>query len=51
MTEWQKAGLFKPSVLKAGVTIVEESVVLKTLGDFEVSDENNLRDLIEQVLG
>ncbi len=51
ISEWQKAGLLKPSVVKPVLTTVEESIVLKTLGNLEVSDENNLRNIIQQILG
>lgn len=49
--EWQKAGLLKPSIIKPVFTTVEESIVKKQLGSLEASDENNLRNIIQQILG
>lgn len=49
--EWQKAGLLKPSVVKPVFTTIEERIVIKKLGSLDISDENNLRNIIQQILG
>lgn len=48
---WQKAGLLKTSLIKPVFTTIEESIVIKKLGSLEISDENNLRNIIQQILG
>ena len=47
IVEWQKAGLLKSSVVKPVFTTIEERVVIKKLGNLEISDENNLRNIIQ----
>lgn len=49
--EWDKAGLLKLSVIKPVFTTIEERIVLKKLGSLNVSDETNLRNNIQQILG
>lgn len=49
--EWNKAGLLKPSVIKPVFTTVEEKIIFKKLGSLDVSDETNLRNNIQQILG
>lgn len=49
--EWQQAGLLKPSVVKPVLTTIQETIVIKKLGNLEVSDEQNLRNIIQQILG
>lgn len=49
--EWQAAGLLKSSIIKPIFTTVEESIIIRKLGNLEVSDENNLRNIIQKILG
>ena len=51
IVEWQKAGLLKSSVVKPVFTTIEVRIVIKKLGNLEISDENNLRNIIQQILG
>jgi mRNA interferase MazF len=51
ITEWQKAGLLKTSLIKPVFTTIAESIVIKKLGSLEISDENNLRNIIQQIIG
>lgn len=49
--EWQKAGLLKPSIIKPVFTTVDENIVIKQLGSLEISDKNNLQNIIPKILG
>ena len=49
--DWQAAGLLKPSVIKPIVFTAEKSIVRKTLGKFEERDCNNLKTIIETMIG
>ena len=49
--EWRKARLLKPSVVKPVFTTVEERIIIKKLGSLVISDEINLRNIIQQILG
>lgn len=49
--DWQAAGLLKPSVIKPIVFTAEKSIVRKTLGKFEERDCNNLKIIIETMIG
>ncbi len=49
--DWQNAGLLKTSVIKPVFTTIEQSIIIKKLGSLEITDENNLRNIIQQILG
>ena len=51
LIEWQKAGLLKPSVVKPIFTTVEKKLILRKLGALEIVDENNLRTLLQNLIG
>ena len=51
VTDWQAAGLIKPSVLKPVVTTIEQGLVLRTMGKLSAADLRNLRETIAQVIG
>ena len=51
IVEWQKAGLLKPSVIKPVFTTVEKSLILRQLGNLEVADKENLRTILQTILG
>ena len=48
---WKAAGLLKPSVIKPVVFTAEKSIIRKTLGKLEEKDCNNLKTIIETVIG
>lgn len=45
-----KSRIIKPSVIKPVITTIEERIVIRKLGSLEVSDGNNLRNIIQQTL-
>ncbi|HSK73651.1 MAG TPA: type II toxin-antitoxin system PemK/MazF family toxin [Pyrinomonadaceae bacterium] len=49
--EWRKAGLLKPSVVKPVFTTIEKNLILKRLGNLEDNDKENLKKLLEKILG
>ena len=51
IVEWQKAGLLKPSVIKPVFTTIERNLVLRKLGKLERIDEENLREILQEILG
>src|SRR5947209_1409565 len=40
VTEWKRAGLLKPSVIKPVLTTVEKGLILRTLGQLEAADQS-----------
>lgn len=51
VTEWQKAGLLKPSFIKPIVTTIEKKLVLKRLGRLEQQDRDELQNSLRIMLG
>ena len=51
ITEWKKAGLLKPGIVKPILTTVETTLVLRRLGRLQVSDEKALRRAIQSIVG
>jgi mRNA interferase MazF len=51
ITEWKKAGLLKPGIVKPIVTTVEKKLVLKRLGRLRAIDEKALRRALESIIG
>ena len=51
VTEWRKAGLLMPGVIKPVITTLEKSLVLKKLGRLEQVDLKKLRDGLGVILG
>lgn len=51
VTDWQAAGLIKPSVLKPVFTTIEQGLVLRTMGVPSVADLRTLREVVTQVIG
>ncbi len=49
--DWAHAGLLKPSAVKAVVTTIERTLVLKRLGRFRVEDQQSLRRSIAAIIG
>lgn len=49
--DWQAAGLLKPSVIKPIIFTAEKSIIRKTLGRLEEKDCNNLKVIIDTVIG
>ena len=51
VSQWQAAGLLKPSVLKPVFTTIEQALVQRFMGKLEAADVKTLRGLMAQVLG
>lgn len=51
VTEWKKAGLIKPGVVKPILTTVEKTLILKRLGRLQPFDEKALRQALQSILG
>lgn len=51
VTDWQAAGLIKPSVLKPVFTTIEQGLVVRTMGMLSANDLRTLREVVGQVIG
>ncbi len=51
MVDWQKSGLLKPSVIKPVLTTIEKNLILRRLGNLEDEDKENLRLILQTILG
>ena len=51
ISEWQPAGLLKPSVIKPIVATVEKGLVLKKLGRLNERDRGSLRVAFRNIIG
>ncbi len=49
--DWQAAGLIKPSAIKPVITTVEQSLVIRRLGQLKEPDQVNLRKAIGAIIG
>lgn len=50
VVDWRKAGLLKPSAIKPLIATVEQGIILKKMGQLEVSDRRALQDLLAEIL-
>lgn len=50
VTDWQAAGLVKPSVLKPVFTTIEQDLVVRTMGSLSPTDLHTLRGVIAQAI-
>ena len=51
ISQWQQAGLLKPSVIKPIFTTVEKGLVLKKLGSMSDNDRKELKKAIQTIIG
>jgi len=51
VSDWKKAGLIKPGVVKPILTTVEKKLILKRLGRLQTVDEKALRQALQLILG
>lgn len=51
ISQWQPAGLLKPSVIKPIVATIEKSLVTKKLGRLKKQDRSSLRQSFDKILG
>lgn len=51
ITDWQAAGLLKPSAIKPILTSIEKGLILRKLGRLEEADRQQLREALQKILG
>lgn len=51
ITDWQTAGLLKPSFAKPVLTTIEQSLVMRSMGHLSPQDRQALRNMLSQILG
>ena len=51
VTDWQGAGLLKPSVVKPVIATIERGLVLRQLGRLKPNDQEALARLLKAMLG
>lgn len=51
LTQWEAAGLLKPSVIKPVFTTVEKNLVIKSLGRLHEDDRRALKKALQTILG
>lgn len=49
--DWQTAGLLKPSFVKPILTTIEQTLVIRSMGNLTARDQNSLRQMLKMVLG
>jgi len=50
LEDWRSAGLLKPSAIKAAISTIEQSLVLRKLGKLSLKDMDSLRDTLKHLL-
>ncbi len=51
LQDWQTAGLVKPSVFKPLIATIEQSRIVKTMGQLSAADRESLGKVIQTILG
>ncbi len=51
ITEWEKAGLVKPSVIKPVLATIHKKLILRKRGKLEHPDRETLKVMLDQILG
>ena len=51
LAEWQSAGLIKPSAIKPVITTIEQTLVLRRLGQLTTEDRQTLRGALAKTFG
>ena len=51
LTDWQEAGLLKPSIIKPVITTLEKDLVIKKLGHLSDNDKQSLREILLTIIG
>jgi len=50
-TDWQQAGLLKPSLLKPLIATLEQSQIVKVMGQLSKTDKTGLEKTIQTIFG
>jgi mRNA interferase MazF len=51
ITDWQAAGLLKPSAIKPVIATLEQSLIIKPLGTLTATDAAALRQTLGEIIG
>lgn len=51
LQDWQAAGLLKTSVIKPLIATLEQTSIIKTLGQLTATDLDGLRSVLSKILG
>lgn len=51
ITDWQTAGLLKPSFAKPVLTTLEQTLVIRSMGTLSTADQQALRQMLALILG
>ena len=51
LKDWQQAGLLKPSVLKPLIATLEQTQIVKVMGQLSATDQQGLQDTMQTILG
>lgn len=51
VSQWQAAGLLKPSAIKPVITTIEKNLVVKGMGALTSTDQQSLRHALRVILG
>ena len=51
VSNWEKAGLLKPSAIKPVITTIEKHLILKQLGQLQEADQYSLCEIIKIIIG
>ena len=50
LSDWQGAGLIKPSSIKSVIFTVEKSLILKTIGQLGLEDQQALKAILPKII-
>lgn len=51
LKDWQQAGLLKPSVLKPLIATLEQTQIVKVMGQLSATDQQGLQKTLQTILG
>ncbi len=51
VSDWQGAGLLRPSAIKPVIATLERHLVIKTLGHLSAQDQRMVKDALQAILG
>lgn len=51
VVDWQAAGLLKPSFAKPVLTTLEQTLVIRSMGNLTPRDQQSLRQMLAQIFG
>lgn len=50
LQDWQQAGLLKPSLLKPLIATLEQTQIIKTMGQLSTADKQGLQQVLKSIL-